>query len=190
MQLWRAALNMLRISRAVFAGSVDPNAPSAQTRKQHECMTVLSTANVSSEGTVAATSNYHNDACVLQESCKVCRPSPAMTKVSHNRHVVETPPSSLRPAPVSFLQSHELGELPYRDSKLPAGLLEDCWLRIIAHAAGATGVLSLRQQRAVVEHAKNRNRLAQERDRLSMNESAQVWHLLETLGCLTYDMRV
>ena len=77
---------------------------------------------------------------------------------------------------------------PYR-TKLPCGLPDDIWRRIMATAAGANSILSVAQQRSVIRWAMDRSSLNKEKEFLGLKGSAQIWKVLEGMGCLAYDMR-
>ena len=73
-------------------------------------------------------------------------------------------------------------------TKLPCGLPEHVWRRIIALVAGADGILSESQQRYVHQWAMDRKTLRQESESLGLRASAQCWKILEATGCLAYEM--
>lgn len=77
---------------------------------------------------------------------------------------------------------------PYR-TKLPCGLPDDIWRRIMATAAGANDILSVAQQKSVLRWAMDRSSLKKEKEFLGLKGSAQIWKVLECMGCLAYDMR-
>ncbi|KAI9806093.1 MAG: hypothetical protein M1833_004500 [Piccolia ochrophora] len=63
------------------------------------------------------------------------------------------------------------------------------WRRIIAHAVDPNGILSHKQQLAVIDWARTREHLHRGREVRGKPESAQVWRVLEATGCLAYDTR-
>ncbi|MCJ1284419.1 hypothetical protein MMC26_003751 [Xylographa opegraphella] len=73
----------------------------------------------------------------------------------------------------------------YRSS-LPGGLDERLWTRIISLACGCSGILNAEQALAVVRWARDRASLQREMEALGKAESAQVWRVLEGMGCLAY----
>ena len=73
-------------------------------------------------------------------------------------------------------------------TKLPCGLPEHVWRRIMGLAAGADGILSESQQRCVLQWAMDRKTLRQESESLGLRASAQCWKILEATGCLAYEM--
>lgn len=77
---------------------------------------------------------------------------------------------------------------PYR-SHLPYGFSEDIWMRIISFMAGADGIVNTTQQRSILRWAMDSTTLIKEREALGKPKSAQIWRLLEGVGCLAYDLR-
>lgn len=77
---------------------------------------------------------------------------------------------------------------PYR-TKLPYGLPNDVWRRIMAAAAGADIIMSVAQQRSVTRWAMDRSSLNKEKEFLGLKGGAQIWKVLEGMGCLAYEMR-
>ena len=73
-------------------------------------------------------------------------------------------------------------------TKLPFGLPEHVWRRIIGLAAGAEGIMSESQQQCVLQWAMDRKTLRQESESLGLRASAQCWKILEATGCLAYEM--
>ncbi|MCJ1402261.1 hypothetical protein MMC11_005481 [Xylographa trunciseda] len=71
-------------------------------------------------------------------------------------------------------------------SPLPGGLDERLWGRIISLAYGGVGILNAEQVSAIVEWARDRASLQREMEALGKAESAQVWKVLEGMGCLAY----
>lgn len=77
---------------------------------------------------------------------------------------------------------------PYR-SCLPYGFSEKVWMRIISHIVGADGIVNITQQRSILRWAMDRTTLSREREALGKPECAQIWRVLEGIGCLAYDVR-
>ena len=73
-------------------------------------------------------------------------------------------------------------------SLLPGGLDERLWARIISLACGCTGILNAEQALAVVRWSRDRASLQREMEALGKAESAQVWRVLEGMGCLAYEI--
>ena len=75
-------------------------------------------------------------------------------------------------------------------SPLLGGLDEMVWGRIISLACGGTGILNSEQVLAVVRWARDRTSLQREMEALGKAGSAQVWRILEGMGCLAYKISV
>ncbi|MCJ1469659.1 hypothetical protein MMC07_008295 [Pseudocyphellaria aurata] len=99
----------------------------------------------------------------------------------------QSSPIKLSP-PSSPLISTAL-KVPYRTS-LPCGFPEEVWRRIMAIAAGAENIMSEAQQRSVLRWAMDRDTLGKERESLGLKEGAQIWKVLEGMGCLAYEMKL
>ena len=70
---------------------------------------------------------------------------------------------------------------------LPREFPEGVWTRILAHTAGADGILSSAQQRAVVRWAMDKSTLNEEMGALGKTEQQQIWKVLNGMKCLAYD---
>ncbi|KAL9027264.1 MAG: hypothetical protein Q9196_004190 [Gyalolechia fulgens] len=75
---------------------------------------------------------------------------------------------------------------PYR-SHLPFALPEEAWARIMGLHVGADRFMSTSQQRNVLRWAIARRTLAKELESLGKPESAQIWKVLDGMGCLAYE---
>ncbi|KAL8674417.1 MAG: hypothetical protein Q9168_001209 [Polycauliona sp. 1 TL-2023] len=75
---------------------------------------------------------------------------------------------------------------PYR-SELPGGLPDKAWARIMGEHLAADRFMSQTQQRNVLSWAVDRRTLAKEMESLGKPESAQIWKVLEGMGCLAYE---
>ena len=95
-----------------------------------------------------------------------------------------TPKIPVDPIPLPMLPTKTAN---YR-TKLPCGLSEDIWRRILGLAAGAEGIMSDSQQRSVLQWAMDRKTLRQENESRGLRASAQCWKVLEAIGCLAYEM--
>ena len=73
-------------------------------------------------------------------------------------------------------------------SELPCQLPEDVWRRVIAFAAGADGVMSVGQQRSMLQYAMDLKTLSKENEQLGLTRANQIWKVLEATGCLSYEM--
>lgn len=96
-------------------------------------------------------------------------------------------PTVIPPAPPVVSTPLSTKTTIYRP-KLPFGLPEHIWRRILGLSAGAEGVMSESQQRSVLQWAMNRKTLRQESESLGLRASAQCWKILEATGCLAYEM--
>ena len=74
-------------------------------------------------------------------------------------------------------------------SRLPLGLPEEIWCRILGQAVDAQGVLSPGQQRSVLKYGRSKCSLGKERDALGLKKAFQIWHVLDSMDCLAYEMR-
>ncbi|KAL8829578.1 MAG: hypothetical protein Q9170_006107 [Blastenia crenularia] len=72
-------------------------------------------------------------------------------------------------------------------SDLPHGLAEDTWAYIVSLHLGADRFMSENQQRNVLRWAVDRKALAKELESLGKPESAQIWKVLDGMGCLAYE---
>jgi len=61
-------------------------------------------------------------------------------------------------------------------------------VRILRELVDPRRVLSEAQVTSVVTYARDKRTLATERDTTHKDESVQKWHVLEGLGCLSYEM--
>lgn len=103
--------------------------------------------------------------------------------------VTTTKPSPIKLSPPPSPLSSTVPKVPYR-TLLPCGFSEEVWRRIMAIAAGAEDVMSEAQQRSVLRWAMDRGTLSKERESLGLKDSAQIWKVLEGMGCLAYKMRL
>ena len=65
-------------------------------------------------------------------------------------------------------------------------LNDKVWSRIITFACGGTGIVHTEQALSIVKWAKDRGTLEREMEALGKAESAQIWKVLEGMGCLAY----
>ncbi|KAL8779493.1 MAG: hypothetical protein Q9213_006905 [Squamulea squamosa] len=93
---------------------------------------------------------------------------------------IATTPTAVSP------KTSTLPIVPYR-SDLPYGLPEKAWSCIMVEYLGADRFMSRNQQHAVVSWAVDRRTLAKEMESLGKPESAQIWKVLEGMGCLAYE---
>ena len=74
----------------------------------------------------------------------------------------------------------------YRSS-LPLSFPAGVWRRILALSADAGDILSEAQQRSVLRWGMDRGTLSRERESLGLAEHAQIWKVLDGMGCLAYE---
>ncbi|KAL1964048.1 hypothetical protein VTN77DRAFT_7594 [Rasamsonia byssochlamydoides] len=74
-----------------------------------------------------------------------------------------------------------------RKEKWRFGLPMDVWRRIIANAVGAEGILDREQQLQIMSYATNWNSLAQEMSVKGAADHQQIWKILDSMGCFTYN---
>ncbi|KAL8939030.1 MAG: hypothetical protein Q9216_003579 [Gyalolechia sp. 2 TL-2023] len=79
-----------------------------------------------------------------------------------------------------------LSSKPYR-SDLPFALPEEAWARVMGLYVGADRFMSWNQQCNVLRWATDRRTLAKELESLGKPESAQIWKVLDGMGCLAYE---
>jgi len=79
---------------------------------------------------------------------------------------------------------------PYETSSITLGKLpQRIWRQIILLAGDAYPAMSELQWRSVTTYAMDRNTVKSEMGRTHMAESAQIWTVLQEMGCLMYEMR-
>jgi len=100
----------------------------------------------------------------------------------------QLPPKPQMP-PMSELAVRIPGLTQKYRSKLPCGLPEDTWRRIMGFAVDAGDILSDNQQRSVLKYAMDRSTLRRESESLGLKEATQIWRILEGMDCLAYEMR-
>ena len=126
-------------------------------------------------------------------------PNQPVTPKRVHRRKKSANPNTYPPAPEALTKTNidgltsdaalfEPEQQPYR-SRLPYGFSEDVWRQIISHQAGVHGILNITQQRSILRWAMDRATLNREREALGKPESAQIWRLLEGIGCLAYDVK-
>lgn len=190
--LWRTALKMLTLCRDIHPvqerkkpsivskrPETIPDVISRTDRTRLSVLTPLSTRNPNQHIANPFAGQWRLDNSRLVPVMAPVKPSLATPCKS-----LPAPPKSapcVRP-PATTVST------PYR-TKLPYGLPDDVWRRIMAAAAGADVILSVAQQRSVIRWAMDRSSLNKEKEFLGLKESAQIWKVLEGMGCLAYEMR-
>lgn len=186
--LWRIALKLLILGRAISSGINDENI--SGTAKLSE---VFRSA-ASSDSALRTSKHKPQSASPLaaKDSNRSITPNFGPWRLENSMlmplTVIETLPKKLLSPPISPLTTKPQG-IPYR-SQLPCQFSEDIWRRIIATAAGADGVMSEAQQLSMLRWAWDRNTLGRESESLGLKDSAQIWKVLEATGCLAYEMNV
>lgn len=116
-------------------------------------------------------------------------PSPVSPKpVPLERPASPTPPSPELPPSPPGPPAPETPKVPYR-TNLPCGLSQDVWRRIAAYAIDINGIMSEAQQDATVRWAMDYRTLTTETESLGKPRSAQIWKVLDSIECLTYEIR-
>ncbi|KAI4220189.1 MAG: hypothetical protein L6R36_007796 [Xanthoria steineri] len=102
--------------------------------------------------------------------------------------VKTTTPSPL-PTTSPTTVSPKTGAVPVQSSRseLPCGLPKRAWACIMGEYLGANEFMSRKQQHRVLQWALDRRTLAKEMESLGKPESAQIWKVLEGMGCLAYE---
>lgn len=190
--LWRTALKMLTLCRDIHPvqekkkpsivskrPEIMPDVASRTHRTRLSVSTALSTRNPNQHIANPFAGQWRLDNSRLVPVMAPIKPSLATPCKS-----LTAPPNS---APC-FSPPAATVSTPYR-TKLPYGLPDDVWRRIMAAAAGADVILSVAQQRSVIQWAMDRSSLNKEKEFLGLKGSAQIWRVLEGMGCLAYEMR-
>lgn len=181
--LWRVALRMLTLSR-----NIRPVIEKNQLATGAGCL-----ENVKSPNSLNITSRRPSSTTPLATRS----PNQPMTtsfgqwRLNNSRLVPLTTskPPPIKPSPPPSPLSSSVPEVPYRTS-LPCGFHEEVWRRIMAIAAGAEEVMSEAQQRSVLRWAMDKGTLCKESESLGLKDSAQIWKVLEGMGCLAYEMKL
>ncbi|KAI4288400.1 MAG: hypothetical protein L6R35_002341 [Caloplaca aegaea] len=145
-----------RVNPKSFVGYLDPFAPSS--KSPH-------TTTPTTPCPPPKSKKYH------PLKLKTATPSPLSSATS---------PISLSPA-----GPHSQPTPPYR-SDLPRGLPEEAWARIMGLLLGADRFMTRRQQSDVLRWAVDRKTLVKELGSLGKPGSAQMWRVLDGMGCLAY----
>ncbi|KAK7605641.1 hypothetical protein IWX49DRAFT_244814 [Phyllosticta citricarpa] len=180
--LWRSALKMLAYARVMFNHAQDEHSPLPvvdrlpiiqlmDTHMNGPCTTASSQEHAPPAATTASSANseskpLHTTYPVLQ--CKgaksICQRTTIPTILEENDGFERDP--------------NLLGELP-----------EDLWQGITLLAAGGADILSEQQQKAVIYYARDKTSDELEKGDLGKPEAAQLWWILQRMGCLAYEMR-
>ena len=190
-ELWSASLKMLNIARHILLEkrrsqsqggnfNLENNSPT-ETKARTTYASKLMVGNpVPGEPILAITgvSNEPTTPTIMHT-----RKLSTVATATSRRHL-HSPRSGLETKPIKLV----IDTSP-EQSQMPFGLPEPLWRRIIALASDATSVVSTTQQYSILHWARDRNTLCREREMLGKSESAQIWRVLEGLGCLSYEVR-
>jgi hypothetical protein len=76
-----------------------------------------------------------------------------------------------------------------REIKNPARLPRSVWSKIILYAVDPDGILDDGQRQNMLRYGSDAKTLALELETLGKGKSHQIWHVLDTTGCLEYEMK-
>ena len=186
--LWFTALKMLSMSRTILLRSFHKKSEYKHQGRQEgkeEPLSYHQPGYVSRTATPRSVTPLGtadpNQSIILRLPGKrkesLVMPKLAMTPISHP--VTKSNSGSLQ---------HLRQDIPYRSSLL-GGLGMENWRNIIALATDSIGISSKVQQRAIMKWALDRGTLVKEVEILGKQESAQIWKVLEGMGCLAYEMK-
>jgi hypothetical protein len=77
----------------------------------------------------------------------------------------------------------------YRENGNPGRLPRSVWSKIILYAVDPNGILDARQRQKMLRYGSDIKTLGVELETLSKGKSHQIWHVLDTTGCLEYEMK-
>ena len=182
--LWRTALRMLPLSRVIqpqlpkIAAPVASTAP-AQKPKQLVVRTLEIPASTPRKGNPWGIPLAPKTANATMSP----RPKPRKNSLS----------ASAQPSGQTFLpkqtSSPQAPRTKEYKSNLPCAFSEEVWWRVLGYAVGADGILSKGQQRSVLLYGMDKETLRKEREALGQKESLQIWHVLDIMDCLAYEVR-
>ena len=189
-ELWGAALKMLPIARRIRtvagrARQYSVNGSREETTVTEQILTTRAVDIPLTTPLLPADPNqiikaiqpgrYYWKDNVVPESVTTC-PPPPLTLTNLTAEIERKPE-----------RQSERQTVPYR-SNFPGGLPEAVWRRITAIAAGSDSILSEVQQQSVWQRAQDRSTLSREMETLGKLESAQMWEVLKSMRCLSYEM--
>jgi hypothetical protein len=96
-------------------------------------------------------------------------------------------PSSGSAKGLNHVASNSTPHLQSRKQNWRFDLPMDVWCQIIALSVGAEGILDRAQQRQIMSYATNWDSLAQEMSVQGAPDYQQIWKILESVGCFTYN---
>lgn len=178
--LWRVALNMLSLSRDI----------QLQTKRGPPSPPKVKPPIIKTLEIPGAISRVPKPLLTVMLPLALGNPnqalSPRNSQFRKKSGSIPPTPTIIPPTP-QILRPIRQETKDYR-SNLPCGFHQDAWRRILGLAAGADGILSVVQQRSVLRWAMDRTTMTKERDSLGLKESAQIWKVLDGMGCLAYEM--
>ncbi|KAI9741342.1 MAG: hypothetical protein M1834_003059 [Cirrosporium novae-zelandiae] len=178
-ELWRCGLKMLRLARTILLEGqrVEPEPePQAPVLRIGPPKQTYASKLVASDAT-----NKHPGEPIFGMVETSPRPrSPYTFTLAKGNNT-----SSASPSPTTLHSTR------IKSDKRPLllGFPLELWCQILAHAADAIGTISKEQQIGIVEWARDRESLGREMESLGKLESAQIWRVLDGMGCLAYDIR-
>lgn len=180
--IWSSALRMLVLARVILPPSRSPSSPLGRYSRitsplRHMKLPSLM-ENVEHHSSVSnGTQNGTNPHLVEPRA-----------RLQSSHHVPGKGKTAFRQKISNFIVKLKGGKHLDAYHKYDRELPEFIWKRILAYASDSHGVLSDAQQDAVVSFARDWANLKPENQLLSKQRSVQIWSVLETMGCLTYDM--
>lgn len=175
--LWRASLEMLSVARSILLKPemYETCNPGYRTTKS---------ANESRAGQALAATRSG-----LMPLAAANPNQPIILRMPQHRKIGLPQPEIIAPLAKPLLQPSKLAPGRRYRSTLKGGLAEETWARILALAVDAECVLDDKQQLSVLRWAMERGTLVREMESLGKPESAQIWKVLEGMGCLAYEIR-
>ena len=185
--LWRIAVKMLAVSRDIRPQTANDPSPTSEIPKTKP--QIIRTLEI--PGATIKKSDAWGTPLAPRSSNQAISSGPNRVR-KDNISVPQTPTIARKTPgmlPIGFrVRDLSLLDKEYR-SKLPCGFSEDVWARIMCYVVEGNGLLSHGQQISVLRYARDRGTLRKERDSLGLKEAAQIWHVLDGMNCLAYDMR-
>ncbi|KAL8888723.1 MAG: hypothetical protein Q9215_003907 [Flavoplaca cf. flavocitrina] len=199
--LWRAALEMLSMGR-ILCPLKPPPEDEVQIAKAEEVLCnpsppIQDPAQAASDSAFPALPKARTKPFIgyLDPWAPLAPKSPNIPITPQSKkHILKIKTTTPSPLPTTTTTSPTavspktgaLSVQPYR-SDLPHGLPQKAWARIMGGYLAADRFMSRDQQRNVLRWAVDRKTLAKEMDSLGKPESAQIWKVLEGMGCLAYE---
>ena len=172
-QLWHAAAKVLFASRVILPPSTSRGNGLATAKHATEMQIVKA---VPGEPVLAVTglSEHPKLPAVVSGRTLTC-------SVPNGEHHTTNGTKRLQ-APLLVSKSFD------RDLSNPKGLPTSLWKRIFVEYADGEGILNEQQVENIVEYAGDRSNLKDEQQNHAKGKAHQVWHVLEQIDCLTYEL--